>query len=220
MPSRPVAASVSSVPFGTTTVGFFATDVAPAAVKRSVTVAQSRLSPAHRPAVRSKPNSGTSQKAAANTPTTAPKVLAAYSSAMGRVSMGRLSMGRMLRFICATTRSIAGSVAPMAAVAGNSIRKVPQKATVHCHHGVGCTPMASSIAWLIGAIHSASARLHSAMTSSQAAYQRAGCALRSINRPSASAPTASPPKKAVTTASTAAASWPSHSAHCCVQTIW
>ena len=42
------------------------------------------------------------------------------------------------------------------------------------------------------------------MTSSQPAYQRTGRALRSMRAPSANAPTASPPKNAATTASTAA----------------
>jgi hypothetical protein len=121
---------------------------------------------------------------------------------------------------CAVTRSIAGSVAPIAAVAGNSTQKVPTKATVHCHHGVGWAPVRSSMPWLIGAISNASSTLQTAIDSSQAAYQRPGRALRSISGPSASAPAARPPKNAVTTASTAAASWPSHKAPCCVQTIW
>ena len=37
----------------------------------------------------------------------------------------------------ATTRSIAGNVAPMAAVAGSSSRNVPPNTTAHCHTGDG-----------------------------------------------------------------------------------
>ena len=164
----------------------------------------------HTPAVRARPNAGTSQKAVASTPSTAPKVLPAYSAARARPG------GRQAASTCA----IAGKVAPIAAVAGSSKKKVPTKATVHCQSGDGCAPVRASSAPLAGAISSASATLQPAMASSQPAYQRAGCGLRSMRGPSASAPSASPPKNAATTASTAADSWPSHSALCWVQTIW
>ena len=42
---------------------------------------------------------------------------------------------------CAVRRSIAGSVAPIAAVAGSSSRNVPQNATDHCQTGAGCAPV-------------------------------------------------------------------------------
>ena len=115
---------------------------------------------------------------------------------------------------------MAGNVAPIARVAGDSTRNVPAKATNHCHNGVGRAPVIASSQALTGAISTASATLHSARPASQAAYQRSGRALRSMRGPKTSAPAARPPKKAVTTASTAATSWPSHSAACCVQTIW
>ncbi len=122
--------------------------------------------------------------------------------------------------MCAVMRSIAGSVAPIAAVAGNSSRKVPQNATNHCQAGAGCAPVNRSTQALNGGIAKISSRLQSAMTSSQPAYQRTGRALLSMRAPSSSAPTARPPKNAATTARTAADSCPSHRAHCCVQTIW
>ena len=57
-----------------------------------------------------------------------------------------------------------------------------------------------------GAMRTASTRPQTHTTASQTAYQRSGWALRSIRRPSANAPTAKPPKKAVIVARTAAAS--------------
>ncbi len=97
---------------------------------------------------------------------------------------------------------------------------MPANATDHCHAGAGCTPMIRSAAALNGGISASSSRLQSPIASSHAAYQRTGRALRAMRDPSANAPAASPPKNAVTTASTAADSWPSQSPHCCDQTIW
>ena len=153
---------------------------------------------------------GTSQKAVASTPRTAPRVLLAYSAAIGEARGARP----------ASTRSIAGSVAPMAAVAGSSSKKQPTKATAPCHEALGWAPIRPSKASLRGAIVSANTRLHSAISSSQPAYQRAGRGLRSMRRPSTKAPSARPPKNAVMTAITAAASCPSQREACCVQTIW
>ena len=107
----------------------------------------------------------------------------------------------------------------IAAVAGNSKRKVPKKATRPCHAGDGCTPVNANIHSLTGASSSAKAKLHSAIAISQTAYQRSGRRLFSARRPRLRAPSAKPPKNAATTASKAAASCPSHKAHCCVQTI-
>ena len=74
-------------------------------------------------------------------------------------------------------RSIAGSVAPIAAVAGSNSRNVPKNATDHCHAGAGCTPVNRSAQALNGGIATISSRLHSAMASSHPAYQRTGRAL-------------------------------------------
>ncbi|WP_377155968.1 hypothetical protein ACFJIX_27875 [Roseateles sp. UC29_93] len=119
-----------------------------------------------------------------------------------------------------STRSIAGSVAPIAAVAGSNNRKLAPKVTIHCHHAGGSAPIQCSTASPTGCISTISASPHRPITASQARYPRKGDADRSIRPPKVIAPSASPPKNAVTTASTAAASKPSHSAHCCVQTIW
>jgi hypothetical protein len=114
----------------------------------------------------------------------------------------------------ARIRSIAGSVAPIAAVAGRSNRKIPEKATNQCHAGLGFAPMACSSQVVTGAKKNASARLQSAITASAAAYHRPGERLRSMRGPRINAPAASPPKKPAVTAKTAADSCPSHNALC------
>jgi hypothetical protein len=97
---------------------------------------------------------------------------------------------------------------------------VPRNATSHCHRGAGSAPVRRSAQALKGPTAAIRTRPHSAMTSSHPVYQRTGRGLRSMRPPSVSAPTASPPKNAATTASTAADSCPSHRAHRCVHTIW
>ena len=101
-------------------------------------------------------------------------------------------------------RSIAGSVAPIAAVAGRNSKNVPQNATDHCQPGDGSTPVVLCTQPLNGDQTKSKSRLHSAITSSHPAYQRTGRALLSMREPRVSPPTASPPKNAATTASTAA----------------
>jgi len=128
-------------------------------------------------------------------------------------------MDRPCNRTAAVTRSIAGSVAPIADVAGINARNVPTNATSHCHAGAGCAPVNASSASVSGGMRGMSPRLHAAITSSQAMYQRAGRALRSIDGPARKAPSARPAKNAATTANTAADSWPSHKAACCVHTI-
>ena len=219
MPSRPVAARRHSRPAASIglagptgmpgTPGLAWAGPAPRA-SASALAAQPRLTSAQTATVRSRPRPGTSQKAVASTPSTAPKVLLAYRPASGVAPACRW----------ANSRSSAGSVAPIAAVAGSSAKKVPAKATAHCQAGLGWAPVRASSAWLKGARPSASSRLQRAISNSQPAYQRAGCGLRRMRAASRPAPTARPPKKADTTASTAAASWPSHSATCWVQTTW
>ena len=154
---------------------------------------------------------GISQNAAASTPTTAPNVLLAYNAAID-LACPRPRSG-------AVRRSIAGSVAPIAAVAGRNRTNVAQNATDHCHAADGWAPVSRRTASLKGGATSNSSRPHTPAISSHATYQRTGHALRSRRAPSASAPTASPPKNAARTASTAADSCPSHKEHCCVQMI-
>ena len=91
---------------------------------RSEATPHIRFNATQMPAVRARPRPGTSQNAAATTPATAPNVLLAYSPATERSS----SLPGP-RSIAATMRSIAGSVAPIAAVAGRKSRNVPPKAT-------------------------------------------------------------------------------------------
>src|SRR5882757_9524790 len=165
MPRKPVAASGNRTPLARDR----ADDGSPLPAKSfSAAAAHTRFSAAHTSAVRARPNSGTSQNAAARTPATAPKVLPAYSAALGEP----------WRRICAKTLSIAGSVAPIAAVAGNSSTKVPEKATAHCQAGEACAPVRSSSHLLAGAKRNASARLHNPIAASHAAYQCAGFGLR------------------------------------------
>ena len=117
-------------------------------------------------------------------------------------------------------RSIAGSVAPIAAVAGSNSTNMPAKATQACQAGGASGPVKpSSQAPAVG-MPRASTSAHSAMSTSQPAYQRAGRRLASMRALKHQAPSAMPPKKALTTASSAAASCPSHSAPCCVHTSW
>ena len=210
MPNIPVATSSPRRCHAAARAGSGAAACGAAAGKASAAAAQARFSTAHTAAVRASPKDGSSQKAVASTPATAPSVLAAYSPAM--------ALPR--RPWAATRPARAGSVAPIAAVAGSSSRKLPPKASHHWRNGPGSGPAACTSAWLAGASPHHSTAAHSAISTSHAAYQRAGRRLRSMRAPNAKAPSASPPKKAATTASTAACSWPSHSALCRVHTIW
>ena len=76
----------------------------------------------------------------------------------------------------------AGSVAPIAAVAGSSSRKVPTKATVHCHAAQGCAPVSASSA-VASRRHQADAAPGPTAPISSFAGRRTsapGCALRSM----------------------------------------
>ena len=117
-------------------------------------------------------------------------------------------------------RSIAGTVTPMAAVAGKSKRNVVPKATDHCHHGAGAGPVSVSTAPVSGAAMTTSSRHQAPITASARAYQRRGSRLDSMRAPNSKAPAARPAKNAATTASTEADSAPSDSANCCVHRIW
>src|SRR5882757_4412493 len=206
MPRNPVSASAATDPRATGLGGGRASRDANTG---SDTAAHKALSATHTTVVRINPSAGINQKAIAKTPMTAPSVLLAYSGAI-----------ECPRCPCTVSRSIAGSVAPMAAVAGKSRKKVPQNATVHCHNTPGVGPMIRSSRELHGDMANANTRLQQAMIASQLAYQRTGWSARSIRGPRIHAPMPRPPKNAVTTASTAADSWPSHNADCWVQIIW
>jgi hypothetical protein len=116
------------------------------------------LSSAQSAAVQPRPRFGINQKLAASTPSTAPNVLAEYSleierpapgAALGVAAPGVAAPGVAApgpsapgTATLAASRSIAGSVAPIAAVAGKSNANVPKNATDHCHTGEGITPSA------------------------------------------------------------------------------
>ena len=117
-------------------------------------------------------------------------------------------------------RSIAGNVAPIAAVAGSSSQNVPKNATIHCQTGEGWTPVDRRTHALNGDMANTSSRPHSDDDELASGVPAHGARLLSIREPSNHAPIETPPKNAATTARTAAASWPSHSAHCCVHTTW
>src|SRR5262245_16864553 len=76
--------------------------------------AQIRLSAAQAIAVRCNPIAGANQNAIARTPTTAPAVLHAYKDAIERGAPGIAEPN------CDAILSMAGKVAPIAAVAGSS----------------------------------------------------------------------------------------------------
>src|SRR5690606_18589680 len=92
MPSRPVAASRASKCFDRCLIGRSlersgkgSCDGAfssPVVLKRMAAAAHAKLSRAQTTADRDNPNCGTSQNAAASTPTTAPAVFAAYKALM------------------------------------------------------------------------------------------------------------------------------------------
>src|ERR1043165_1519621 len=210
MPSRPVRARVPSevrAPLDTG-MGAASDDAGgdePVANTRSAASAQARFVAAQTIAVARNPASGISTKAAPSEPSTAPSVLAAYNGAMAAPAR-----------ICAPTpacdartRSIAGSVAPMAAVAGSNHRKVPAKIHAQCATGAGDSGNHDTHVADSGASPNASTSAQPPITASQIAYARAGFAPRAMRAPIVNAPSDSPPKNAVTTASIDAASWPS-----------
>src|SRR6186997_1696857 len=80
---------------------------------------QSTLSPAKIIMVRVNPSAGTIQNVLATVPTTAPNVLVAYKAPMDRRSAADGD----------TNRSMAGNVAPIASVAGNTKMKGIMNAT-------------------------------------------------------------------------------------------
>src|SRR6185369_1382796 len=175
----------------------------------SASAPQLRFSAAQKAALCASPSAGISQKADTRTPSTAPRVLIAYSSAIDR-PLSRTS---------AVSRSIAGSVAPMAAVAGKNRQKQAANTTNQCQAADGATPIVPSTQPLKGDATRSSSKLQPAINNSQPAYQRTGRALCSMRSPRSKPPSASPPKNAASTANTPADSWPSHSEHCSLQTI-
>ena len=83
------------------------------------------------------------------------------------------------------------------------------KATLQCQIAEGSGPINTALNAINRGPARQRARPHSAITSSQPAYQCCGLLLRSMARPSVTAPSAKPAKKAAMVASTASASWPS-----------
>src|SRR5262245_16969015 len=207
MPRKPVATR-SQGSLGSRGAAVPSGDAAVGAKTRSAVTAQSRFSAAQTAAVRPSPSEGTSTNVEPRTPSSAPNVLPAYSAA----TLPRSSPAR-------SARSSAGSVAPIAAVAGNRTTNVPEKASSQWATGDGRAPISRSNTSVAGTQSQANARLQAPISVSQAAYQRSGRALSSIVGARHSAPRPRPPKKAATTASTAADSCPSQSAACSVQTI-
>ena len=114
---------------------------------------------------------------------------------------------------------MAGSVAPMATVAGISSRSVPQNTLAHCRNADGCSPIIAGIRSLNHGIIGINANAQTPITISRITYQRPGTALARMCLSSAKAPIASPVKNAAITAKTATISWPSATASILVQTI-
>src|SRR5262249_8043045 len=147
MPRKPVAAR-SQGSLGSRVAGLASGDAAAGVKTRSAVTAQSRFSAAQTAAVRLSPSEGTSTNAAPRTPSSAPNVLPAYSAAM----WPRGSPNR-------STRSSAGSVAPIAAVAGNSATNVPENASSQWPTGDGRAPIRRSNTSVAGIQSQANARL-------------------------------------------------------------
>src|SRR4051812_29647474 len=170
MPSRPVSASVTSSPRVVDAPGAArgaaASDGTAAPNTRVAVTAHVRFVAAQISAVARSPIDGINTNAAPSAPRTAPSVFAAYS---GAIDAPRPS---------SRIRAIAGSVAPIAAVAGSSHRKVPPKIHAQCASGAGESGNADTHAADSGAKPNASTSAHVPMTASQIAYPRAGRALR------------------------------------------
>ena len=176
----------------------------------NASAAQAAFMAAHTSAVFVKPSAGTRKNVAPSTPATAPSVLAAYKPPIAKPSWRKRSV----------TPVMAGSVAPMAAVAGSSSANGPANAISHCHPSDGCAPVRLARKALAVGNQTAKTTAHTAISASQPAYQRCGAGLRAIMLPTPQAPSANPPKKAMITANTDTTSCPSHVPNCCVQTIW
>jgi len=77
-----------------------------------------------------------------------------------------------------------------------------------------------AVARLTARYRQAQNKLAAMEVNTRSEVRQAQDALLATRAPNVNAPTASPPKNAATTASTAADSCPSHNAHCCAHTIW
>src|SRR4051812_20214908 len=126
MPSSPVSASRGDTLRAVADLRS-SCDLTDVGNKRHDNTAQARFALAHVIVVARRPNVGINKNVVSSVPITAPAVFPAYSHAM------RLPCDSS----AASTRSIAGSVAPIAAVAGNSTMKVPEKITFQCCNGEG-----------------------------------------------------------------------------------
>ena len=210
MPRKPVSASRPRAlrARSRSTPGALAT-VAQRGKAASARAAHNKLSPAQITEPFKSPSPGITANESASTPSSAPAVFHAYNAEIERS-----------RRSSPVSRSIAGSVAPMAAVAGRNSRNVATKAIVHCQPADGSAPVTRCTTAASGDHAVATSKAHDPIAISAPTYQRRGSGHFSIRAPSASPPSESPPKNAATTASIAAASCPSHSEHCSVHTIW
>ncbi len=102
-----------------------------------------------------------------------------------------------------TIRSIAGSVAPIAIVAGASARKEMPKEAAHWRSAPGSAPMTPAAVATTRGSSADRATDQTPMTTSIHAYQRTGSRLRRTGPSRAHDPSAHPQKNAATTASTA-----------------
>src|SRR3954469_21450101 len=126
MPSSPVIQSAPSVDRAAPAVAITGA-ARPAERTRDAASAQAPFVTAHAIAVARKPANGISTNAAPSAPSTAASVFAAYKVA---IEAPRSPAS-------ATRRSMAGKVAPIAAIAGSSNRNVPAKIHVHWSKGEG-----------------------------------------------------------------------------------
>ena len=173
----------------------------------SARAAQVRFSAAQIHAVACRPCSGMATNTASRTPATAPAVLPAYSR------------GSSERRAVRNCRSSAGSVPPMAKVAGSSSASGKPNASAPCTAADGSGPIQRATGAAMDGSSSVTPRPQPAIRTSSSAYQRDGRVLRSMGPESRKEPAARPPKKAPSTASTAMTSWPSATPKPAVQSI-
>ena len=170
---------------------------------------QTKFSAASSQSVRLNPICGASKNVLTSVPPTAPAVFSAYSRPTCRPSPTQ----------AVKTRSAAGSVAPMASVAGASRTKVPPKASNAWRAADGSAPISVGRICPESGMSMVSASAQSPIRPSMPAYQAAGLGLPAMRRDSASAPRPRPTKNAASTASTETISCPSETVSIFTQTI-
>ncbi len=143
-------------------------------------------------------------------PATAPNVFAAYT----------LPMDSCCGASAERNFSIAGTVAPIAIVAGSSTRAGTVNAINQCWNASGASPMRRNANSFAPGIKKLISNAHAPMVSSNPPSQKPARALRGMKRSSPHAPSAMPAMKAAMMASIAGISCPSPVENIFAHTSW